>query len=55
MLFNVTYFFPHQLLHFLQSAVVTEGTNVVVDVAESLLRLVLFKTKSKEQWEGRNS
>ena len=50
-----TYFFPHLLLPMLQSAVVTAGTYVVVDVAESPLRLVLLKTKSEEQWEGRNS
>ena len=55
MLFYVTCFFPHLLLPLFQSAVVTAGTYVVVDVAESLLRLVLFKTKSKEQLEGRNS
>ena len=40
-----TYFFPHLLLAMLQSAVVTAGTYVVVDVAESLLRLVLLKTE----------
>ena len=40
-----TYFFPHLLLPMLQSAVVTAGTYVVVDVAESPLRLVLLKTK----------
>ena len=40
-----SYFFPHLLLPMLQSAVVTAGTYVVVDVADPLLRLVLLKTE----------